>query len=314
VIVSDLGFPWDSLDFEAEFMAIERAVAGAAVPSRSRQAHKGDFGHVLVAGGSEGMSGAPSLAGRGALRSGAGLVTIAAPKSCRGAVAGANPEAMSLSIGCGGSFTEEDGKEAAVAAEARSVLCLGMGIGRSDGSAAFVRSLLERTSIPAVVDADALAALVGHEDSLRSRRGPVVLTPHPGECARLLGRSATEVQADRVASVRQAASRYGAIVVLKGASTLVCDGREGGNDPKRVWVNTTGNPGMATAGSGDVLAGCIAARIGQGPDLLQAVLAGVWMHGRAGDIASREVGPVGIVSGDIADRLPRTIQELEEAT
>lgn len=253
---------------------------GAALPRRARAAHKGSFGRVLIIGSGPGMPGATRLAGEAALRVGAGLVTVlAAPESAL-AVAGGRPELIVHAL---------DRPEAADEHLARAdVVAIGPGLGRSDWArAVFARAV--RTDKPLIVDADGLNLL--SEQGLPARDN-WILTPHPGEAARLLGTTTAVVEADRPAAVRRLASLAHAVVVLKGARTLVCDGTLGDDF---VSINPTGGPSLATAGTGDVLAGCLGALLAQGLAPVDAARCAVYLHGLAGDGA--------VTASDVADRL-----------
>jgi hydroxyethylthiazole kinase-like uncharacterized protein yjeF len=276
-VPSDLG---DNLDPVARL--IQEGDVAAALPRRRRSAHKGDHGHVLVIGGGQGMPGAARLAGEAALRTGAGLVTIAVNPENIGVVA-ARPEMM-----CVAARNEAD---IAPALERATVLAVGPGLGRSD----WARGLLEAalaSGCPAVVDADALNLIA----ETPRRNDHWVLTPHPGEAARLLGVTTAEVQRDRLGAVRELQSRYGGTVVLKGAGSLVRASRGG------TWLCDRGNPGMAAGGMGDVLTGAIAGIVAQCGDLSLAARVGVFVHAMAGDLAARR-GERGLVAGDLLDQL-----------
>ncbi|MEW6032512.1 MAG: NAD(P)H-hydrate dehydratase [Bacillota bacterium] len=300
--------------------------AAVWLPPRPVTGHKGTFGRVFVLAGSPGFTGAAVLAALGALRAGAGLVTALCPEGSRPLVAGALPEALTrglpedtsgrLSADAAGELDTTLGAALGGAA-GRTALVAGPGLGVGDGVAAVVGRLVGRLSLPVVLDADALnnLALAGPEavaDALSSTRRPdalvPVLTPHPGEMARLTGRPAEDIQADRTAAALAAATAWRCVVVLKGAGTVVAapDGR--------AWLNATGNPGLATAGSGDVLAGAIGAYLAQGVPPLEAALLGVAVHGLAGDLAAAEVGSRGLLASDVAHRLPRAAESLAGAT
>jgi NAD(P)H-hydrate epimerase len=254
----------------------------AALPRRRRGAHKGEHGHVLVIGGGPGMPGAARLAGEAALRAGAGLVTVAThPDST--AVAAARPELMCIATG--------GPADLATALERATVLAVGPGLGRSEWARALLAAALE-AGRPAVVDADALN-LIAESPGCSDRW---VLTPHPGEAARLLGVSTEEVQADRLAALRALQGRYGGTVVLKGAGSLVLSP---GELPR---LCDRGNPGMATAGMGDVLTGVIAGIAAQCGDLAAAARAGVFVHAQAGDLAARR-GERGLLAGDVLEQV-----------
>lgn len=282
------------------------------LPTRRRDGHKGDYGRVLIAGGSGGMIGAPSLAANAALRGGAGLVTVATPATVQQAVAALCPCATSLPLSCDsqGHLSGASPPELAAAAEACDVLAVGPGLSQGAGPRSLVRAALEQPK-PVVLDADGLNNLCRIDGWPSIRQCPLVLTPHPGEMARLTGKAVTDIQADRQAAAADAARRWSGeperqgpplVCVLKGAGTVVTDGR-------RIYVNQTGNPGMATGGSGDVLTGLIAALIGQGLAPLDAACLGVHIHGRAGDLGAEELGEVSLTASDIIDFLPKATRE-----
>ncbi len=300
LLVADIGIPSSLL---ASTCAIfEAPDAAVAFPRRGRDAHKGHFGHVLVLAGSEGKSGAAVLAGLGALVAGAGLVTVAVPAEVQAIVAGARPELMVEALPF-----DADGVERALSlARVADAVVLGPGLGQGAPPAQFCRGLLRRYSGPMVIDADGLHFARGTPALLR-RPAPTVLTPHPGEMARLLGTVSDSVQADRLGSARACAAESEAVVVLKGAGTLVArpDGQ--------TTFNPTGNPGMATAGSGDVLAGLVGALLARGTELSLAARAAVWAHGRAGDLAAERMGEDAVTAGDLLDALPAALRELATA-
>ncbi len=310
VVVTDLGIPRELLaraESDLELLSAEE-LAPALAPRR-RGAHKGDYGHVLVVAGSPGKAGAAVLAARGAVRSGAGLVTVAVPESVMGVVDAASVESMSQPLPVTGAGALADEAVAAVLSTVgdKDALALGPGLGQAPETARSIRRIALETSLPLVLDADGLNAFVGAVASLAERRGETVLTPHPGELARLLGVTTAEVVADRIGAARRAAELSGAIVALKGHLTLVADPLGG------VAVNPTGNPGMATGGSGDVLTGMIAALAGQGMGAALAARLGVFLHGLAGDLAAEERGEISLSAGDLVELLPTAFERLASA-
>jgi ADP-dependent NAD(P)H-hydrate dehydratase len=282
-------------------MSLQAIEAVPVLGPRPRDSHKGRFGYVLVVAGSRGMAGAGALCGASALRSGAGLVRIACPAEIQPTVASFEPSYMTYPL---------PGDEEGILLFERAqpilerliapadVIAVGPGLGQSEQIRRLVRFLITATDKPLVIDADALNSLVGQTELLSSLSRPVVLTPHPGEFARLTGASIAEIQSDRVDRAAQLASRSEPlVVVLKGAGSVVSDGR-------RYYINTTGNPGMATAGSGDVLAGVIAALLAQKLRAFEAAQLGVFIHGLAGDVARDQNGEASLIAGDIVDALP----------
>ena len=258
------------------------------LPPRARIAHKGHHGHVLVVGGEQGMAGAVRLAGEAAARVGAGLVSMATHPAHAAALTAARPELM-----CHGLV---DSEALSALLDKVSVLAVGPGLGCAEWGRQLFGAVLEST-LPMVVDADALNLLA--QEPLR--RNHWILTPHPGEAARLLNVTAGEVQADRWQAVRELHKRYGGVVILKGTGTLVCNGHE------PLALTDTGNPGMAAGGMGDVLTGVIAGLLAQGLNPWQAALAGVHLHGRAGDVAAAQDGERGMMAGDLLGPLHKLV-------
>lgn len=273
------------------------------LPPRPIDGNKGTFGKVLLVAGSRGMAGAAVLCGGGALRGGAGLVTLAVPEEILPIVAAGNPCYLTAPL-----LTDADGRiseraEHRVLALARGsdVVAAGPGLGQSRAVTALVLSLLAQADKPLVLDADALNAIGQHTDCLTSRAASLVLTPHPGEFARLLGCDIATVQADREGRAGSFAAKHGLILLLKGHDTIVTDGR-------RVFHNPTGNPGMATGGSGDVLTGLLAALLGQGMPPFDAAMLAAYVHGLAGDLARDDLGEVSLIATDLIDYLPRAFR------
>lgn len=282
-------------------MDLERIDTIPTLPPRPKDSHKGRFGSVLLLAGSRGMSGAAALGGISALRSGAGLVRIASAAEVQPTVAGFDPSYMTYPLP-----NDDDGRIDFARArpaietllESATVVAVGPGLGQSDSIRALVRFLVESTDKPLVIDADGLNALAGQTDILANLTRPVILTPHPGEFGRLTGLKVAEVQADREAhAVKLARTSESLVVVLKGSETVVTDGR-------KLYINTTGNPGMATGGTGDVLTGIIAALLAQRAPAFEAAQLGVYVHGIAGDIARDQDGEIGMIAGDVVDALP----------
>ena len=273
------------------------------LPERATDAHKGHFGFALIVGGSRGMTGAVTLAGMAALRGGAGLVRLAVPECCLDAVAAFEPSYMTLPLPA-----DPDGRIAAEAFEIiaewtdwATVVALGPGLGRSPGLDELVGRLYRELPRPTVVDADALNALATQPEILAQGGAPRILTPHSGEFARLSGKRVESEAADEAAV--ELAARCGVVVVLKGHRTLTTDGKRGAR-------NTTGNPGMATGGAGDVLTGLITALACQGLDPFEAAQLGVHLHGLSGDCAAAELGQVSLIASDLVEFLPDAFEEL----
>jgi hydroxyethylthiazole kinase-like uncharacterized protein yjeF len=252
------------------------------LPRRPRDGHKGTFGTVLVVAGSHDMLGAAILCATAALRGGAGLVQVAVPAALQPFVACAVPPATTVA---------RRGAAFAAAVAGASAIVVGPGLGNGAATRVLVRGLLQASTVPLVLDADALNALAPLRTPLGGR-GPVVLTPHPGEAARLLGTTVSRVQQDRAAALRALCERSGGVVVLKGARTLVGDGAAR-------FTNRTGNPGLATGGTGDVLAGLLGALLAQGMPPLAAARLAVHVHGAAADRLARQLGEAGLIASDL---------------
>ena len=282
------------------------------LPGRAAASHKGDYGHVLVAAGSRGMTGAAVLAARAALKAGAGLVTVACPESERRSVACALPEVMTFGASCAaGAFTAKAAAEVAALARRKNidVLLVGPGLGAAPAARAFAIKLLELLKLPAVADADALNALAAAGPRSLRLAAPMIITPHPGEAARLLGKKIT----DRRAAALELAALTGGVAVLKGAGTLVCGG-------KIILTNTTGGPALAKGGSGDVLAGLTAGFFAQAGKArgftlrtaLESAALAVYLHGRAGDLAAKKLTDRCVLAGELLDFLPAALRSVKK--
>lgn len=286
-------------------MTTQRIDAVPALPKRSPDGHKGLYGSILIVAGSRGMAGAAALAGISALRSGAGLVRVAAPAEIQPTIAGFNPCYMTHPLP-GDAKSGIDFKASKDALrrliDQADVVAVGPGLGQTDEIRELVRWAAATAEKPLVLDADALNALAGDLSVLDHLAQPTVLTPHPGEFGRLVGASTSAVQANRENQAAALAARSERLVViLKGKGTIVTDG-------SRLYVNATGNPGMATGGAGDVLTGVIAALLGQKLAAFEAAALGVHIHGLAGDLAKADLGEVGMTAADIAAALPRAFK------
>ncbi|MDD2751910.1 MAG: NAD(P)H-hydrate dehydratase [Candidatus Omnitrophica bacterium] len=274
---------------------------------RKPDSQKGDFGHIFILAGSSRFSGAAVLAGNAAMRSGAGLVTLGIPESLNPAIIKIKfKEVMTLPL------PETKPGVLALGAYSRikdflkeaDVLVIGPGLGRQASTQKLIRKIITEVNIPVVIDADGLNALVGQLNILRTKHcvpGNVILTPHPGEMARLLGISVAKVQQARKGIAQKFSRDYKVTLVLKGNHTVVSSS---GN----LYINNTGNPGMATAGSGDCLAGMIAAFLGQGLEAFNAAKFAVYLHGMAGDLAAKEKTQISLIASDIIDKIPQAIK------
>ena len=312
VVVSSIGSPAEAIASKLQLNLITRQEIAPLIGPRPREANKGSFGHVLVVGGSVGKAGAAAMAGMSALRTGAGLATVATPKSMLATVAGFHPEIMTEPC------AETDGGTISLRAleyghvdslvKGKTVLAIGPGISRHPETSEFVRTIVERYSTPIVLDADGINAFEGQADKLNGKGGTLVITPHPGEMSRLTGLSIPEVQRHRTGVARRFAAEHELIVVLKGHRTLIAQPNG------EVWVNTTGNPGMATGGTGDVLTGMVAGMIAQHPShVMEGVAAAVYMHGLAGDVACETMGEQSLVATDLIKALPEAMRRVREA-
>ena len=278
------------------------------LPPRPGDAHKGSVGKVLFIAGAARYLGAPYFAAMGFLRAGGGLAYLAPPESAAPFIAAQGNEIVFLPQAAtdAGSLALSNLDALLEASEQMAMVCLGSGVSLEPETQELVRQLARRLEKPLLIDGDGLTALAGQPDLLRERTHPTILTPHPGEMARLLGTSVREVQADRVAAALRAAQAWRATIVLKGAHTLIA------HPDGRAYVNLSGNPGMATAGSGDVLTGVIAGMFAaQHLDFETAARLGVFIHGLAGDLAALDLGE-GLVAGDILARVPEAIQFYRE--
>jgi hydroxyethylthiazole kinase-like uncharacterized protein yjeF len=314
-VVKAIGTPAEALANDPELqlnLTCREDLAWLTHP-RQADAHKGNFGHVLILAGSIGKTGAAAMAARAALRAGAGLVTVATAKSALPIIASLGMEFMTepLPETAAGTISLRalDHGRLDQLVEGKSVLAVGPGIGTVSETAELVRTVVNQYDTPLVLDADGLTAFAGCMGSLRAASRVRVLTPHPGEMARLTGQKTAQVLARRVEVAREFAGRHQVTLVLKGFRSLTAapDGQ--------VWVNPTGNPGMATGGTGDVLTGLIAGLLAQYParPVADVVAAAVYLHGLAGDLAASDLGQVSLIAGDLLDALPRAFRALPES-
>lgn len=305
LVVADISIPSqveESLAVRREL--IDEAFCRRWLATREAESYKGDFGHVAVLAGSPAMPGAAILAARGAMKAGAGRVSAALPSCMRTSFIAQLPESMLIPV--------TDNESGGVGIENVKTLSeftadswlIGPGMGRDAQTLDMIREFLPLLQAPAVLDADALFAVCGYLRLLKKANAPLVITPHPGEMAKLLGVSVHDVQGNRVAVAEGFAKQTNVVVVLKGAGTIVAT-PEG-----RVFVNETGNPGMATGGSGDVLAGMVATLLAQGMVPAVAAACAVWLHGRAGDIAVERNGVAGLLAGDIVEAVPAALKSI----
>lgn len=307
--IVDISIPDAAIEKESIYLNLltESKVADL-IPPRPADSHKGSFGHVLVIAGSIGKGGAAAMTSLSCLRVGAGLVTLATPATAQPIVAEKLTEVMTYPL------PETYEKTISLSAveiilelsKDKEVIAIGPGLTTHKDTASVTRRLIKNIEAPMVIDADAINALQDHLDILKERKSPTVLTPHPGEMGRLIGKSAAEVQRDRIGIARSFATDYSAYLVLKGAHTVIAE------PSGKVYLSPTGNPGMATAGTGDALTGIIAGLISQGIDISPALSLGVYLHGLAGDMAAKDVGIVGMLAGDLIARIPGAVRYLSD--
>ena len=293
LFVEPIGIPKVLLHEDKTYAVIESANVARSLPARQVETHKGNNGHLLIVGGAEGMTGAPVLSAIAGLRTGAGLVTLARRQGLE--IWEKPMEVMSVTW-------------PAINWSQYNTVVFGPGVSMAADGRAMLERVLEQTAIPRVIDADGLnlLAAVGTNHLIRKQLGSLVLTPHPGEMARLCGVSVHDVQANRIRFALENAVKWGVVIVLKGAATLIA------TPQRRLWVNPNGNPGLATAGTGDVLAGIIGSLLAQGLSTEAAAVVGVYLHGAAGDDAAREIGEVGLIAGDLLPRLPKVIRSVKQ--
>jgi NAD(P)H-hydrate epimerase len=308
-VVNQIGTPTEALEADSELTLNLTSMPDLAwvVTPRAAAANKGNYGHVLVVAGSMGKTGAAAMAAKSALRAGAGLVTVATAKSALPIISTLSMELMTEAL----PETEDgaislrafNGPQLDRLVERKTVLAVGPGIGSHPETAEFVRSVVNKYHLPLVLDADGLNAFAGHMESFRQDARPVaatVFTPHPGEMARLTGKTIAEIQSNRLAVAREFARKYGVTLVLKGFRTLTA------SPDGKVWVNPTGNPGMAKGGTGDMLTGLTAGLLAQFPThpVGEVAAAAVYLHGLAGDLAAEEFGQQSMLAGDLLEKIP----------
>jgi hydroxyethylthiazole kinase-like uncharacterized protein yjeF len=310
ICVSGIGSPEEAIVSSLQLNVITAGDIARLIGPRAAESNKGNYGHVLVVGGSLGKAGAAAMAGMAVLRAGAGLATVATPRSMLETVAGFHPELMTepLLETDAGTISAKALDRIENLTKGKNVVAIGPGISRHPQTSELVRTLVAQLQLPIVLDADGLNAFEGRTDELNGKNRTLVITPHPGEMARLAGMSISDVQKDRLGVARKFAREHELIVVLKGHRTLMV--RPDGE----AWVNTTGNPGMATGGTGDILTGMVAGMIAQHPeDAFAAVLAAVHLHGLAGDVMRESVGEHSLVATDLLRGLPEAFRRAQNA-
>lgn len=276
------------------------------LPPRIKDSHKGTYGRVAIIGGSKGMTGAPYLSSQAALRTGSGLVYTIVPKSLETIMSLKLTEAIIKPVeDCDGHLTKNSIMDILNSIDITDVIAFGPGIGTNDDIIDVITEILNFHKGPIVIDADGINSLSKNPKVLTNSNSPIIITPHPGELARLLGISLKEIQENRIYYSKYTAEKYNIIVVLKGFNTIV-------SSPKgEIYINSTGNPGMATAGSGDILTGIIASLIGQGLTPIDGAELGVFLHGLAGDMARQDKGEYGLIATDVLENIPYGIKKIQ---
>jgi len=309
VVIADIGIPYEVIEglegSHVELLTPEQL--RSSVGPRAADSHKGDFGRLTIVAGSMGKTGAAHLAAMGALRSGAGLVTVATPRCCLPLLAALSPVFMTVDLPDDPAGTLDASGVDKLLEQEHDVIACGPGLGRTPQVAQFVRALLDKATVPLVLDADALTVLADDPGQLSGREDrDLIITPHPGEMARLVGASIADVQANRIQVASDFATAHQVYVVLKGHRTVIAT-PEG-----RVFINPTGNPGMATGGTGDVLTGMLAAWLAQLLDAEAACRLAVFLHGAAGDLAEVNQGQVSMIATDLLDHLGGALKVLTD--
>lgn len=307
LVIADIGIPEIVLEGMAiDSQYIDGHLASGLIPGRKKDSNKGDYGKIFFVCGSLGMTGAGILAGGAALRTGAGLVFLGVPALLTGVYDASFTEAITVSLEDGGTGCLTPGSLDEIRERLRrsDVAVVGPGLSADKNIQEIVNSIIEEAEIPLVLDADALNAVAKDKSVLRKLKNEAVITPHPGEMGRLLGITAVEVQNNRIEIARSFAKEWKVVTVLKGAATVVAD------PDGSFYINSTGNSGMSKGGSGDVLTGIIASLIGQGSRPIDAAVAGVYLHGLAGDNAAKIKGEHGMIAGDIVEEIPGAIKQL----
>ncbi|SNS75936.1 NAD(P)H-hydrate epimerase [Anaerovirgula multivorans] len=301
LLIENIGIPKNAIDaIEAKISLITEKMVQALLPKRYSDTHKGSYGKALIIAGSFGMTGAAILASKAALRSGAGIVKTAVPKELSVIIENQLIEAITVSLE---ELWNQDNQQA-FRLKGEDAIAIGPGSGRAEAFKKLLEAVVEEATVPVVIDADGLNLLAENIDILKSLKAPCIITPHPGEMARLTGLSIDEINRNRIDVARGFSLKWKVITLLKGARTIISD--EKGN----VYINSTGNPGMATAGSGDVLTGMITGLLAQGISPLEATITAAYLHGKAGDRTAEKYGQYSMLAGDILEEIPYGIKEL----
>ncbi len=305
--IADISIPKDLIDKSSiKTHLITKESVSQILPKRRPDAHKGEFGHLFILAGSPGLTGAAVMAGLSALRIGTGLVTLGVPEGLNHIFETKLTEAMTLPLAQTNEQTISPAAKNKILnfLKKADAIAIGPGLSQNRETTQLVRELIREVRMPMVIDADAINAIAGHADILKKAKAQVIITPHPGELSRLLNSAADEINRDRIAIARKTAEQYNVIVVLKGANTVIAE--PDGN----VYINNTGNPGMASGGTGDVLTGMAAGLICQKVSPVSAAIAGVFLHGLAGDIAEKEKGESGLIAGDVIEKIPEACKSV----
>jgi len=305
--IVDIGIPREVVESQnIQVHQPEASEIATLLPVRQRDAHKGSFGRALILAGSEGLTGAAALASEAALKVGAGLVTLGIPRSLNAIMEVKLTEVMTRPLPETESLSLANGARDEIMSlvDGIDVVALGPGLSRNPETVSLIQQLCKEINIPKVIDADGLNALAEDKNILKGLGPQTVLTPHPGEMSRLMGCSIPDVESDRMGIAQKFAEENGVVLVLKGAPTVIADPQG------MAYLNSTGNPGMASGGTGDVLTGAIAGFLSQGLDATEAAMLGVYIHGLAGDLAAAAQGEAGMLAGDVLQQLPAAIQQL----
>lgn len=309
LFIEDIGFPKELTESEGlKVSLINKEFVCSLIPPRPLYSHKGTYGHVLVIAGSVGKTGAALMCSKSALRAGSGLVTMAVPAALKVVFQSKVLEEMILPLPSNTQTLSKDAirKIEEFVNEKADVVAFGPGVGVNDDTEEILKFLLKHCNIPIVIDADGITLLSNKKGLLNGTKANVVLTPHPGELSRLIKIPVKEIEKNRIEITQNVAKDLNTVLVLKGVPTIISE--PGGN----TFINTTGNPGMATGGTGDVLTGIIASFIGQGLNTFHASVAGVYIHGLSGNLAAKYRGKHGLIAGDLIDNLPQAIKELSD--
>ncbi|MBT5875087.1 MAG: NAD(P)H-hydrate dehydratase [Candidatus Latescibacteria bacterium] len=309
VDVADIGFPKEAIDAEALWLSMPSLAEMADIlPRRAQDVHKGSVGRIAIIAGSPGMTGAATLASEASMRAGAGVTILGAPASLQDILSTKLTEVMVRAL--------PETAERCLSLDAAGpiekliswsdVTAIGPGLSTNDATSRLIRKIVASSTQPMVIDADGLNACAEDREALSNRRAPTVITPHVGELSRLTGLSSDQIAKDRICAARNAAHSFGAVVVLKGAGTVVS------SQDGRVSINPTGNSGMATAGVGDVLTGIIAGVMAQGLDAFEAAILGVYLHGLSGDLSAATIGPHSLLARDLIQNLPEAIKKVSK--